>query len=151
MVLLTDTLPSQEESAFAKLSSRELAAYVEANASTQQVVLPGKDGRARHVEIPVSALRLLVDILTELGEGNSVKLIPVHAEMTTQEAADLMNMSRPTFIKLLDEGSIPYHRVGNRRKVKYTDVMTYKQEVDQQRLKVLDELSSLDQSLGLGY
>ncbi|SDO26741.1 helix-turn-helix domain-containing protein [Vreelandella arcis] len=151
MVSLTAMLPSQEEAALAKLSSRELAASVETKASTQQVMLSGKDGHAHHVEVPVSALRLLVDILTELGEGNTVKLIPVHAEMTTQEAADLMNMSRPTFIKLLDEEKVPYHRVGNRRKVKYTDVMAYKQEVDQQRLDALDELSSLDQSLGLGY
>ncbi|KIO47635.1 DNA-binding protein, partial [Nitrosospira sp. NpAV] len=86
-----------------KFSSRELAAYVETQAATQQVAITSKDGTAHQVEVPVSALRLLVDILTELGEGNTVKLIPVHAEMTTQEGADLMNMSRPTFIKLLDE------------------------------------------------
>lgn len=151
MATLANLLPSHEEAALAKLSSRELAAYVETQATTQQVAITSKDGTAHQVEVPVSALRLLVDILTELGEGNTVKLIPVHAEMTTQEGADLMNMSRPTFIKLLDEGKISFHRVGNRRKVKYTDVMAYKQKLDRQRLKILEELSELDQSLELGY
>ncbi|MBP5980049.1 MAG: helix-turn-helix domain-containing protein [Halomonas sp.] len=151
MTALSNLLPSQEEAVLAKLSSRELAAYVETQASTQKVSLTGKDGKAHQVEVPVSALRLLVDILTELGDGNMVKLIPVHAEMTTQEAADAMNMSRPSFIKLLDENKLPFHRVGNRRKVKYSDVMAYKQEIDQKRLQALDELSALDQSLNLGY
>lgn len=151
MATLSSMLPSHEEAALAKLSSRELAAYVEMQATTQQVSITDKDGTAHQVEVPVSALRLLVDILTELGEGNTVKLIPVHAEMTTQEGADLMNMSRPTFIKLLDDGKIPFHRVGNRRKVKYTDVMAYKKMLDEKRLQALDELSDIDQSLGLGY
>ncbi|WP_087721080.1 helix-turn-helix domain-containing protein [Salinicola sp. LHM] len=145
------SLPNAEEAAVAKLSSRELAAYVETKAATQQVTLTHRDGTSHQVELPVSALRLLVDILTELGEGNTVSLIPVHAELTTQEGADLLNMSRPTFIKLLNDGDIPFHRAGNRRKVKYTDVMQYKQRVDQERLAALDELSALDQSLNLGY
>ena len=93
MASLSTLLPSQEEAALAKLSSRELAAYVETRASTQRVAITGKDGELHQVEVPVSALRLLVDILTELGEGNTVKLIPIHAEMTTQEAADVLNMS----------------------------------------------------------
>lgn len=151
MAMHATMLPSHEEAALAKFSSRELAAYVETQAATQQVAITSKDGTAHQVEVPVSALRLLVDILTELGEGNTVKLIPVHAEMTTQEGADLMNMSRPTFIKLLDEGKIPFHRVGNRRKVKYMDVLEYKQELDRKRLQALDELSELDQSMGLDY
>lgn len=151
MATLASMLPSHEEAALAKLSSRELAAYIETQATTQQVSITGKDGAMHQVEVPVSALRLLVDILTELGEGNTVKFIPVHAEMTTQEGADTMNMSRPTFIKLLDEERIPFHRVGNRRKVKYTDVMAYKKKLDEQRLQALDELSELDQSMGLGY
>lgn len=151
MASLANMLPSHEEAALAKLSSRELAAYLETQAATQKVAITSNDGKAHQIDIPMTALRLLVEILTELGEGNTVKLIPVHAEMTTQEAADLMSMSRPTFIKLLDEGKIPYHRVGNRRKVKYTEVVTYKRKLDAKRLQALEELSRLDQELGLGY
>ncbi|MGO2147929.1 excisionase family DNA-binding protein [Halomonas sp.] len=151
MHALASQLPNAEEAALAKLSSRELAAYIETKAPTQKVAVINKDGETHQVEVPASALRLLVDILTELGDGNMVKLIPVHAEMTTQEAADVMNMSRPSFIKLLDEQRVPFHRVGNRRKVKYSDVMAYKQQLDQKRLESLAELARLDQSMGLGY
>ena len=151
MNTIAKTLPSAEEAALAKISSQELSAFLETKAATQKVTLTNKDGAVHQVEIPVSALRLLVDVLTLLGEGNTVNLIPVHAELTTQEGADLLNISRPTFIKLLDEGAIPYHRTGNRRKVNYTDVMAYKAEIDRKRLQSLGELSRLDQELGMGY
>ena len=77
--------------------------------------------------------------------------MPIHMELTTQEAADLLNISRPTLIKLLDEQAIPYHRVGNRRKVKFTDIRAYQDKLREERLKSLDELSQLDQELRLGY
>lgn len=151
MTSLSALLPSREEAALAKLSSREMAAHVKTDAATQHVSFTRKNGELQQVEVPVSALRLLIDILTELGDGNTVKMIPVHAEMTTQEASDVLNMSRPTFIKLLDEGEVPYHRSGNRRKVKYSDVIAYKNAVDSKRMEALDELSELDQLHGLGY
>lgn len=110
-----------------------------------------KNGEVHHVKLPTSALALMVEVLTQLGQGNSVKITPIHAELTTQEAADLLNMSRPTFIKLLDSGELPYSRTGNRRKVAFSDVMSYKQNIDAKRLAALDELSALDQELGLGY
>ena len=87
-------------------------------------------------------------MLTELGEGNSVKLIPVGTEMTTQEAADLLNVSRPTLIRILDNGEITYHSTGNRR---YMDVMAYRDRIRAARISALDELSVPDQELGLGY
>jgi excisionase family DNA binding protein len=90
-------------------------------------------------------------MLTQLGQGNSVSITPIHAELTTQEAADMLNMSRPSFIKLLDSDDIPHSRTGNRRKVAFMDVMNYKQELENKRLATLDELSALDQELGLGY
>lgn len=151
MASLSTRLPSREEAALARLSSRELAAYVETGATTQHVTFTQQDGEYHQVELPVAALRLLVNILTELGDGNTVKMMPVHAEMTTQEASDVLNMSRPTFIKLLDDGELPYHRAGNRRKVKYRDVMAYKKTIDNKRLETLQELSELDQLDELGY
>jgi len=75
----------------------------------------------------------------------------MNKEVTTQEGADLMKMSHPAFIKLLDEGKIPFHRIGNSRKVNCADVISYKKELDRKRLKALDKLSELDQSMGLGY
>lgn len=88
----------------------------------------------------------LVDVLTELGEGNTVKLMPIHAELTTQKAADLLNVSRP-----LDDGEIPFHHSGNRRKVRFADLSQHQETLEKNRLNTLDELNALDQKSELGY
>ena len=84
-----------------------------------------------------------------MASGNAVRLIPHHPELTTQEAADLLNVSRPYLVRLLDGGRIPFHHVGTRRRVLFRDVMTYKAEHRRARGAVLDELTGLDQELGL--
>jgi excisionase family DNA binding protein len=144
-------LPSPEEAAIAKISSQELSAFIETRAESQELSITDTAGNAHALNVPVAALRLLVTLLTELGEGNTVQLVPVHAELTTQEGADLLNISRPTFVKLLDDGQIPYRMTGNRRKVKFVDVRAYQEQLEAQRLETLDELSALDQELGMGY
>ena len=146
-----EQLPSAEEAALAKLCSQELAAVLETKLDVQSMSLTSSSGQQKRVDIPVSALRLMVNILTELGEGNTIKLVPIHAELTTQEAADLLNVSRPTLIKLLDEGEINYHKTGNRRKVRFTDLQQYQEQLEARRLQTLEALSNLDQELGMGY
>jgi excisionase family DNA binding protein len=80
-----------------------------------------------------------------------VKVVPVQAELTTQEAADILNVSRPYLIELLEKGTIPYHKVGAHRRVPARELLAYKEEIKQLRLTALEELSALDQELGLGY
>ena len=99
--------------------------------------------------LPASALRLLVRILEEMARGNAVTLIPVHAELTTQEAADMLNISRPSLIHLLDEGKIEFRRVGTHRRVRFEALMEYKRQVDTERRKVLKQLAAYDQELGI--
>jgi excisionase family DNA binding protein len=72
-----------------------------------------------------------------------------HTELTTQEAADLINVSRPFLIKQLEEGIIPYHKVGKHRRIHFADLMEYKTNIDAARSKVLDEMVAISQQLGL--
>jgi len=146
------TLPSAEEVALAKVSSQELSAILPVDGHASTFNITSSDGEVHHITIPSGALKLMVEVLTQLGQGNVVNITPIHAELTTQEGAEILNISRPTFIKLLDSDVIPHSRTGNRRKVAFTDIMIYKENLEAQRLKSLNELSALDQDIqGMGY
>lgn len=144
-------LPVEREMQAAVEGQRTLAAYLATRTDTQRIQIFDDENRAHQVELPTSALRLLVDILAELADGNAVKVVPVHAELTTQEAADLLNVSRPHLIKLLESNALPYHRTGKHRRVRFSDLMRYKAERDQESADAMEELSKQAQDLRMGY
>jgi excisionase family DNA binding protein len=144
--------PTAADAQLALESSRRLTQFLAARTENALCVrIEPESDQEESTSIPVAALRLLNSILTEMAKGNAVTLIPVHAELTTQQAADILNVSRPFLIEQLEKGVIPYRKVGTHRRVKHDDLMEYKRTMDHNRLKALDELSTIDQELGLGY
>ena len=141
--------PSDTDAVLALESARKLAPRLAMLNGSMDLRVVAPDGSTETVTIPTSAFRLLVTILAEMASGNAVRLIPHHAKLTTQEAAELLNVSRPYLVRLLDEGRIPCHRVGAHRRVLFLDVMTYKSEHRRARLSALEKLTRLDQKLGL--
>jgi excisionase family DNA binding protein len=143
-------LPSEVDIELAKESSRALSMILASKEEVQKVTIQS-DGEKTKVELPMSAFRLFIDILANLSQGNAVQVVPVHAEITTQEAADLLMVSRPYFIKLLDENKIPYRKVGTHRRIRYSDLLNFKNNEEQLREAALDELAAQAQKLGMGY
>ncbi|MCL4271956.1 MAG: helix-turn-helix domain-containing protein, partial [Anaerolineales bacterium] len=103
------------------------------------------------IELPPGAVALLIDILQAMAAGRGVTIIPENAELTTVQAAEILNVSRPFLIKLLENGTIPYHKVGTHRRVRMEDVMNYKEAIDREREAVLDQLVEEAQNLDMGY
>lgn len=103
------------------------------------------------ITIPKKALSLLFDILSNMAEGRSITLIPSDSEVSTQQAADLLNVSRPHFVKLLEKGEIPFKKVGSHRRVLLKDLIEYEAKLKQTREEQLQFLTKQAQDLKLGY
>ena len=141
------TPPSADDIKLAAESSRLLGAALGHSDSARIRVIDGE----QDITVPLSAMRMLVDILAHMAEGEAISLIPQHAELTTQQAADFMNVSRPYFVKLLDNGELPHHKVGSHRRVFFRDLFIYKEQSMVDRKKVMEELAAQAQELDMGY
>lgn len=141
------SLPTQEESRLAAEGSRKLAAIV---GHDDQAQLSLYDGDEKFT-VPVVAIRLLADILTQMSQGNAVSLVPIGHTLTTQQAADMLNVSRPYLVKLLENGEIRFSKVGRHRRIEYRDLMDYMDRSDEQSRQAVDALSAQAQELGMGY
>lgn len=143
--------PTEADAVLARESSRSLASHKLGRRASVRIQLLDDNKKTETIAVPASALRLFVHVLTEMSHGNAVTLIPTRAELTTQQAADLLNVSRPYLVKLLDEERIPCRTVGKYRRVRFDDLMRFKQKDDDKRAKVLDQLTAEAQELGMGY
>lgn len=143
--------PSEADALLARESSRRLATHKLGRRSSVRIQLLDNGEETETVAVPASALRLILHLLTEMAQGNAVTLLPTHAELTTQQAADVLNVSRPYVVKLLDEGKIPCRTVGKYRRIRFDDLMAYKRKDDEARAEILDRLTAEAQELGIGY
>jgi excisionase family DNA binding protein len=116
-----DLLPTEHEAELARQSSRVLSAYAH-RAESLRVEL-NDEGHRETIVLPAGAVRLLLDLLTQMAEGNAVTVLPMQAELTTQQAADILNVSRPYLVKLLDAGAIDHRKVGTHRRVLLRDLV----------------------------
>jgi excisionase family DNA binding protein len=145
------TLPAEREIQAAIQGRRTLAACLTTGLKTQHIQIFDDRNQVHQIELPTSALRLLVDILGKLADGNAIEVVPIHAELTTQEAADLLNVSRPHLVKLLEDGELAFHRTGKHRRVRLADLMRFKDARDRASERAMSELARQAQELGMGY
>lgn len=141
--------PTEQEARIAQESSRRLSRFAKRDRLTIQI--PTSGHKTETIELPRAAIGLLMRILTEMAEGNAVTLMPIHAELTTQQAAAILGVSRPFLIKQMKEKKIPFRRVGTHRRVRFDDLMAYKNRIDADRAKALEALAAQAQELNMGY
>ncbi len=125
-------------------SVRELDAYLAKNKGVAKLVSPS----GKSLELPHSVYRVLERVAHEMKQGKSVVVMPLHEELSTQEAADLLNVSRPFLISLLEKGEIDFKKVGSHRRVRLEDLLVYKERRDSERLQALDEMAREAQEEG---
>jgi excisionase family DNA binding protein len=101
------------------------------------------------IKIPLSALRLLGDILKAMGQGKLISIVPVATEVTTQSAAEMLGCSRPHLVKLLEEEKIPFTKVGKHRRIKLDDVLSYRQQMKEEQKKNIIDIMNADEETGL--
>lgn len=143
--------PSSKVAAEARQALRALTGVRGKRAARTVRVQPEGAGKAVSVTMPREAFDLLLEILGQMANGNAVTVVPVHAELTTQQAADLLNVSRPHLVSLLDEGKIAFRLVGTHRRIRVADLLDFKRKDAAYRKSVLDELTAEAERHGLGY
>lgn len=146
-------LPSAKDAHLAKEASQALGALVNGDSDVKISVDRGE--ATIEATIPASALQMIVEMLAHMSQGNAVTFIPTGHEFTTQQAAHFLNVSRPFLIGLLEGSSIPFHKVGRHRRVRFEDLKAYKEMRDNQQKEAMNELTSISQELaaetGEGY
>ena len=135
----------------ARDASQALARLADHNKAVRIDAHEEGEGVGTTFVLPARAVRLLLDLLDQMAAGNAVTVTSVPAELTTQQAADLLNVSRPFLIRQLEDGKLPFRKVGTHRRILHIDLMAYKKQEDQARRDVLKELAKQAQELGLGY
>ena len=137
--------PTVEEIEAAGAAARALAGA----ARGRQLSVTDDTGKSEPVQLPATLFGTLIKVLAQIGNGNAIAVVPIQAELTTQQAADLLNVSRPHLIKLLEAQELPFHMAGTHRRMRAQDVLNFKFKSDQRREAALGAIAAIDGDLGL--
>ena len=151
---VTDRLDSKEEVELAKAAQRCIVSALDHSRAVNIAIV--EDGVERLegspiLKLPPKVLRLFADMLGSLAQGHAVAIMPKELYVSTQEAAMFLNISRPYLVRMLDEGKLPYHKVGTHRRIKFEDVVAYKDQRRQASQAALQELVDQAQELNMEY
>lgn len=139
--------PSKEEQKVAMESYNALVSNLE-QIHSDYPEIEIEETRDR-IKVPFKALKLLAKILKVTGQGKPISIVPIATEITTQAAAELLGCSRPHLIKLLEKGEIRFTKIGKHRRIKYQDVLEYKDNLKKEQRKLLQEIMKADEESGL--
>ena len=141
--------PTAQDAVLARVSGQRLSRYARRQKPLSLRV--NDAAQEQPIELPAGAVALLMEVLEAMAAGRGVTIIPENAELTTVEAARILNVSRPFLIKLLEDKVIPYRLVGKHRRILIDDVIAYKQRIDAERENVLAQLTAEAQKNDMGY
>jgi len=143
--------PSEAEVDLAQEASRALSHLAGHDRAVHVEAVEGEGGHKETFVLPAAAVRLLLDMLVQMAAGHAVTVVPIHTELTTQQGAEVLGVSRPFLVGLLEQGKLPFHKVGTHRRVRYGELLAYKRREHEARRQALDELARQGQELGMGY
>lgn len=138
-----ERLPTELESTNAETLRQIVASQIKEDGDTV-IKIANEDGETLPVTLSPALAQSFLEVLRLVSSGRGFQLIPLDSQLTTQQAADLLNVSRPHLIKVLERGDIPFDHVGRHRRVKASDLMEYKEERDAKRAAALDDMIAFD-------
>lgn len=152
MVALPEPVPpSQTDIRMAKETSRRLSRIATPGRALRISPGNGESVETEQIEIPAGAVPLIQAVLAAMARGDAVSIVPIHARLTTQQAADLLGVSRPYLIGILEAGKLGYTKVGKHRRIVLQDLLAFKRKHHEASQKGLDELAQETENLGIEY
>ena len=141
--------PGRVDAQDAARAMRRIKDYLTTHPGAKDIRVTGELAGDEALVLPRDVVTMLAYMLTQLAEGRGVTAMPNHAELTTRQAADILNVSRPYLIGLVDTGKIPHRLVGRHRRILFEDLMSYKRRSDADSSKAADDLVALSEELDL--
>jgi len=143
--------PTRRDQKIARENVKAVEKIVQKHHSARKPIEIEITGEKTRIKIPPSAFRFLNTVLQLMAKGKAITIIPSDTEISTQQAAEMLNVSRPHVVKLLEKGELPYHKVGTHRRIILKDLEDYKAKGDKKRRKLLEELAKQAQELDMRY